>query len=325
MKGNKNGASIVTIGSGILLMMGWPFFRFVTYGGKKDDKKGTKANRKKWFQLKHTTINHPKHKYLEEYERGKAWCEAQPMRDWYIRNWEGLKLHSSFFPADNPERLVVMCHGYRGTRFGSMGHMAEFLHNENCSLLMIDQRCCGESEGKYITFGAKEQYDVLDWVRRLEEENPDGLPVYLYGQSMGATTVLLSAGHKLPKEVKGIIADCGFHSMKQQLRDMASGWFHMHWIEFLLFRVDIFCRLCAGFSMKEADTTAALRKNRIPILFFHGSEDTYVLPENSMKNYSLSRAEKELVIVPDARHLCSSYAEPELYKSKLMDFFQKNG
>jgi DNA-binding response OmpR family regulator len=84
---------------------------------------------------------------------------------------------------------------------------------------------------------------------------------------MGTAAVLLASGHELPKEVKGIIADCGFHSMKQQLRDMASEWFHLHWIELLLIRVDLFCRIFAGFKMKDADTTDALKHNKLPILF----------------------------------------------------------
>ena len=75
--------------------------------------------------------------------------------------------------------------------------------------------------------------------------------------------------------------------------------------------------------MKEADTTEALKKNERPVLFFHGMKDTYVMPENTIHNYSLCSAPKELVLVPEARHLCSAYEAPELYRSKLLEFFQK--
>ena len=181
----------------------------------------------------------------------------------------------------------------------------------------------GESEGEYITFGAKEQYDILSWLKLIQKLNKEKMPVYLYGQSMGASTVLLASGHSLPKEVKGIISDCAFHSMKQQIRDMAAGWFHFHLVDLLLFRVDILCMLLAGFRMKAADTTEALKKNKKPVLFIHGDKDTYVYPHNSEINYRLCRAPKELVIIPEARHLCSSYVAPELYKNKLMEFFEK--
>ena len=218
---------------------------------------------------------------------------------------------------------MLLAHGYRGTAFGSVAHMAEFMHENNCSLLFIDQRCCGESEGQYITFGAKEQHDILSWLNVIGKLNNDKNPVYLYGQSMGAASVILAAGHQLPEEVKGVISDCGFHSMKQQMRDMAAEWFHIHLVELFLFRVDILCRIFAGFSMKEADTTTALKKNEIPMLFIHGDKDTYVYPHNSIINYEMCRAPKELVVIPGARHLCSSYVEPELYKKKLTQFFRK--
>ena len=317
-----NVVAVSTIGVGVFFAIGWSFFRFCTYAGKKKSQ-SRKTYSRKWFKLKHTTVNHPKYQYSEDYDKTRAWCEAQSMQDWYIRSVEGFKLHASYFPAENAERFVVMCHGYRGSRFGSVASIAEFLHDNKCNLLLIDQRCCGESEGKYITFGAREQYDIVEWLGRLSEENTKKLPVYLYGQSMGATAVLLASGHTLSKEVHGIIADGAFHSMKQQLRDIASGWFHLNWIELLLFRVDIFCRIFAGFSMKETDTTVALSKNKRPVLFFHGEEDTYVWPENTHMNYRLCNSEKELVMIPGARHLCCAYTSPQVYREKVMEFFKK--
>ena len=322
-KEGVQGAALGTaIGAGAFMAMGFPFFRFCTYAGKKKSK-SRKSYSRKWFRLKHTEVNHPKYRYLKEYEQSRAWCEAQPMQDFTIRSVDGLKLHASYLPAEDARRFVILSHGYRGSRFGSIAAMGKFLHENHCSLLFIDQRCCGESEGNYITFGAKEQYDILEWVGRIVEENPAKLPIYLYGQSMGATSALLAAGHSLPREVRGIIVDCGFHSMKQQLRDIAAGWFHLHWIELLLLRVDFFCRVAAGFSMKETDTTIALEKNKRPVLFFHGEDDTYVWPENTKKNYEICDAPKELVMIPGARHLCSAYAAPELYGEKMMEFFGK--
>ena len=276
-----------------------------------------------WASLKHVKINHPRNGFEEEYQAVRAWCEKQPMEDIYIRSYDGLMLHAKLFRAEKTERYIILSHGYKGSSFGSVAHMAEFLHNENCSLLFIDQRSRGESEGKHITFGAKEQYDVIYWVRELHKLNKERLPVYLYGQSMGASTVLMAAGHRLPGEVKGIISDCGYHSMKQQFKDMAAEWFHIHHVSFLLFRVDFYCRLLAGFRMKDADTTEALKRNKRPVLFFHGAKDTYVYPRNTDINYDLCTAPKEKVIIPEARHLCSSYVDPELYKRKLLEFFSK--
>lgn len=75
--------------------------------------------------------------------------------------------------------------------------------------------------------------------------------------------------------------------------------------------------------MKDADTAKAMQINKRPVLFFHGEKDTYVDTRNSRHNYSLCQAQKELVIVPEARHLCSAYEQPELYREKLLGFFEK--
>ena len=211
----------------------------------------------------------------------------------------------------------------RGSRFGTLSFMAKYLHEHQCDVLFIEHRCCGDSEGKYITFGAKEQWDVQQWAVYVSERNKEKLPIYLYGQSMGAAAVLMASGHTLPAEVKGLIADCGFQSMEGQMRDMAANWFHLHHIPLLLMELDWFCSLLAGFHMKDADTAEAMKKNTRPVLFFHGEKDTYVYPNNSFQNYMLCRAEKELVIIPGARHLCSAYADPELYQHKMMEFFEK--
>lgn len=302
----------------VYMTFGWSFFQMMISCKKKKN-----LNRKKWFQLSHTKINHPRYKFEAEYEEGKAWCRQQNMQDCYIKSKDGLLLHGSYLPAENAERFVLLCHGYKGSGFGDFAYMAQFLHENGCNLLFIDERCCGESQGKYITFGAKEQYDIQRWAYYIAKRNKKRLPIYLYGESMGAASVLMASGHKLPGEVRGLISDCGFQSMKKQLQDIAANWFHIDWVDLLLFRVDLFCRILAGFRMDEADTTNAMKKNKRPILFFHGLKDTYVEPKNTINNYFLCRAPKELVIVQEARHLCSAYEEPELYREKILNFFAK--
>ncbi|MDO4167945.1 MAG: alpha/beta hydrolase [Eubacteriales bacterium] len=309
---------VVTAAISIFMAFGWSFFEMMVRCKKKKHLK-----KKKWFQLSHTKVNHPRYKFEKEYEEGKEWCRKQNMQDCYINSIDGLELHAYYLPAENAKRYVLLSHGYKGSGFGDFAYIARFLHEHQCNLLFIDQRCCGASEGEYITFGAKEQYDVQRWSYYIAQRNKERLPVYLYGESMGAAAVLMASGHKLPQEVRGLIADCGFRSMKGQLQDIAANWFHINHVELLLFRVNLFCAFLGGFRMKEADTTRAMRTNKRPVLFFHGSKDTYVDPRNSRYNYSLCQAPKEFVMIPGARHLCSAYEEPELYRDKITKFFAK--
>ena len=307
-------------GIGIFMEMGWSFFT-LTVQCKGESRTNV---RKKWFRLSHAKVNHPRCGFEPEYEGGKSWCKEQEMQDCFIRSRDGLLLHAFYFPAENAKRIVLLSHGYKGSGFGDFANMAKYLHDHQCHLLFIDQRCCGKSEGEYITFGAKEQFDVQKWAYYLDERNKEHLPIYLYGESMGAAAVLMASGHHLPRNVRGLIADCGFRSMKGQLEDMARTWFHVRWIKLLLLRLNLFCRIVAGFRMKEADTSYAMKHNKRPILFFHGEADTFVDVKNTLHNYSVCRAPKEMVIIPHARHLCSNYVKPELYRKKILRFFQKH-
>ena len=83
----------------VYMTFGWSFFQMMISCKKKKN-----LNRKKWFQLSHTKINHPRYKFEAEYEEGKAWCRQQNMQDCYIKSKDGLLLHGSYLPAENAER-----------------------------------------------------------------------------------------------------------------------------------------------------------------------------------------------------------------------------
>jgi hypothetical protein len=309
---------IALFSAGTGIAFGRTFFEITVHNRKNN--KPSKLSGIIFPQMKH---NHPRNQFEEEYEAGKAWCREQNMQDLYIKSVDGLKLHAYCLPTDNPKRYVILSHGYKGSCFSEFGHIAGFLHERGCNLLFIDQRACGMSEGEYITFGAKEKKDIQRWCYLIDKKDDGKLPIYLYGKSMGAAAALMATGEKLPDNVKGVISDCGFQSMKRQFRDMARKWFHLPRIEILLLRLSVWCKFSAGFSINEADTTKAMETNKRPILFFHGDDDTYVYPQNSVDNYNSCTAPKELVIIKNARHMCSEYANPNLYKEKLISFFQK--
>ena len=83
------------------------------------------------------------------------------------------------------------------------------------NILLIEQRGCGISGGKYITFGMTERYDVLTWIDWLNRETDGNLPIFLDGISLGGATVLMALELNLPDNVAGVIDDCGYTSEKR--------------------------------------------------------------------------------------------------------------
>lgn len=313
------GLGVGALASGTFFALGWSLFDAAVCV-----RPDTKPSAERRLRLPQMEVNHPRHQFKREYEAGKAWWARQPLTDRWLESADGLMLHAYALPAEHPERTVILCHGYRGSGFGDFAGIGQFLHENGCNLLLIDERGCGKSEGKYITFGAKERFDIQRWAYDAAECEAGDLPIYLYGESMGATAVLMAAGLPLPRSVRGMIADCGFSSMRRQLQEMAAEWLHLHWSGLAILRLDLFCRALAGFRVGEVDTVSALSRNHRPVLFFHGEQDTYVRAEHSRRNFAHCCIPKELIVVPGARHLCCAYAAPELYRKELMTFFHKN-
>ena len=175
--------------------------------------------------------------------------------------------------------------------------------------------------GSHITFGLLERYDCLDWANWVSTHTVPGLPVYLAGISMGATTVLLAGGLELPDRVKGIVADCGFTSPHSIWKHVAERNLHLNydlhhsWAERLFRR-----RL--HMSAEEVSTLSSMEKCQVPVLFIHGSDDSFVPVEMTYENYKACAAPKELLIVPGAGHGLSYLVETERYQQALQAFWQ---
>ena len=261
--------------------------------------------------------------YKEVMKRNVDEAKAEnTMKDVWIQSKDGLRLHAYYYPSSSTAKRIILCaHGFHGSPFMDFGMQLPWLHRMG-NLLMIDERTHGQSEGKYITFGAFEKYDIQKWCEYLHDNNPDHLPIYLYGTSMGSGTVMMTSALELPSEVKGIIADCGYTSLKDTIKDEAVRMMHFPAYPTMWF-LDRMCQKRAGFRIADADAEAALRKTDIPVLFVHGTADQMVLPENSKKNYAACASQKELLMVEGAQHVCSYGIEKQTYESHAEAFFAR--
>lgn len=239
-----------------------------------------------------------------------------------ITSRDGLRLVGHWYPCENAKRVLVAMHGWRSSWNMDFGMIADFWHNEGCSILFAEQRGQNKSEGEYMTFGYMERYDCLDWVNFVNERTESKYPVYLAGVSLGASTVLMTAGLDLPENVKGVIADCGFSS--------AYGiWSHVVKVNMKLsygFRgkvIDMYCKKHIGATSKEISTVEAMKKTKLPILFIHGSDDMFVPVDMSYENYKACAAPKYLLVVPGAIHGQSYDVDQEKYESANKFFWNK--
>lgn len=235
---------------------------------------------------------------------------------------DGLRLIGHWYPCENAKRVIVAMHGWRSAWYMDFGMIADFWHNEGCSILFAEQRAQNNSEGDYITFGYMERYDCLDWINFVNEHTEQKYPVYLVGVSMGASTVLMTAGLDVPENVKGVIADCGFTSAYDIWRHVVKDKMKLSY-GLRGYMIDCICQKKINTNSKKITTITAMQNTNIPILFIHGTDDKFVPVRMTYENYKACQAPKELLIVPGAIHGQSYYVEQEKYEAVSKAFWEK--
>ena len=194
----------------------------------------------------------------------------------FLPSYDGLRLHGRLLQQPGAKGTILLFHGYRSSWVIDFSIVLPYYFTLGYNLLAVDERAHGESEGTYITFGVRERRDVVTWAQYAAMHFGPAHPLILDGLSMGAATVLLASDLELPASVRGIIADCGFSSPYEIMKSVFRA--HCRWLpagQFLAL-TDVFTRLFAGFSLKGASTLDAVAKTKLPILFIHGTGDTFV-------------------------------------------------
>lgn len=257
-------------------------------------------------------------------EKAAKELERTPNETVEIAAWDGTPLVGHWIPAPNAKRVLIAMHGWRSSWSRDFGLLANFLKENDCSVLYAEQRGQNNSGGDYMGFGLAERFDCLnwiDWVSWTNEKNCSNLPIYLCGVSMGASTVLMSSALDLPKTVHGIIADCGYTSPQAIWRHVAQTNLHIPYDKWMSELIDAICQDRIHFCSTDYSCTEALAESRVPVLFIHGTDDPFVPVEMTYENYKACASPKRLLIVPGAEHGMSYIVDQKLYEQTLLQFW----
>lgn len=245
---------------------------------------------------------------------------ALPHEEFSITSFDGLTLRGKYYEYAPGAPIELMLHGYRGEAERDLCGGVQRCFALGRSALIVDQRACGSSEGKVITFGINEHKDCLAWIDFMVKHFGTDVKIILTGISMGASTVIMAAANPLPTNVVGVLADCGYTSandiIKKTIKEMK-----LPVVPAYPF-VKLAAKLYGKFDLEETSPIEAASKCTLPIIFFHGEDDVYVPCYMSQQNFDACNSPKKLVTISGAGHGLSYPVAPEKYLNALKEFFE---
>lgn len=258
----------------------------------------------------------PKFKNDEE----TSFFEKITFEDRYQNSFDGLRLHAIYVKNES-DRWVIIQHGYMSKAI-FMDDIAEFFHKQGFNVLLPDARAHGDSQGTYIGMGWLDRMDVLMWINKISADRPNS-QILLYGISMGAATMMMLSGEKLPTQVKGIIEDCGYSSIREECFYQLTEKFHVPSgiAGYVFFWSNIYACLLAKYNINDGDAKPCLSSSHLPVIFIHGSVDSFVPFYMLDQAYEASGSnDKQKYEFPKAEHGRAFASDPLRYQSILKDF-----
>ena len=174
------------------------------------------------------------------------------------------------------------------------------------------------NESTFCTYSARERKDLLALINDSHERYRDISLFGLHGESLGAATSIAVLGEK--PSVDFVVADCGFSEIASVLR---GGLKSMHMPEFLTGFASRCAKIRFGYSYDEMKPVESLKDNRIPILFIHGANDRFILPEHSERMKAATNGYAEIHLIPGADHAMSVLTDPVGYQEIVREFLKK--
>lgn len=239
--------------------------------------------------------------------------------DEWLMSADGLRLHATWFPQGECKKIVICFHGYTSQGMKDYLGLSGYYLKNGYSMLLVDERAHGESEGKYIGFGCLDRIDALKWINWVLRKCGEDVEILLHGTSMGGATVLMMSSLELPAQVKGIVSDCAFTSPKEVFSHVLKSMYHLP--AFPVMNISNFLnKRFAGYGLDECNAAREVKKAKVPILFIHGSGDTFVPYSMCETMYENCASSKKKLIIEGAAHAECYYKDTDAYENALTEF-----
>ncbi len=261
---------------------------------------------------------------FDTYPETRTWIDslqqAEALKDTFIYNEKGIKLHAYYADAQHPtSQTAVIIHGYtdNAIRMMMLGYM---YHKElGFNILLPDLQYSGLSEGNALQMGWLDRKDVMQWMDVAHDIYGDSIQMVVHGISMGGATTMMISGEPQPYYVKCFIDDCGYTSVWEQFSKELKEQFGLPPFP-LMYTSSWLCDMTKDWNFQEASALKQVAQCTLPMLFIHGDKDDYVPTWMVYELYKVKPEPKELWIVPHADHAKSYLLNRKEYTEKVKQF-----
>lgn len=257
-----------------------------------------------------------------------------------IRAQDGVLLRGWKVSPPNPNgSWVLLFHGVADNRVGVIGQ-SEFLLRARYSVVMMDARGHGASEGSMATYGWLERDDTravidallsslrnpclsIQWRGPGGPSCPGPKHIFALGESMGAGIVLQSAA--ADPRIEAVVAEASFANLREAAYDYA-GLRKYPWLGKTLLRPFAWTLLyrgekLTGFPLAEISPVKAVASRAFPVLLICDEKDEALPCRHTQMIYAAARGPKQLWVVPNAYHTAALGFYPEEFQRCVLSFF----
>jgi uncharacterized protein len=236
-----------------------------------------------------------------------------------VQSSDGLHLEGWWVPKSGSSQAVILVPGYRGDKAQPyILRTASIYAEAGYSVLMLDTRAQGRSEGKHITLGNQEIRDLQGALAWLKERGFESREVVLHGWSMGGATVVRFA----PKVgVAAVVEDSGYADLPLLLRRVlpkASG-LPPFFNPGTMLAAKLFLGL-DPWAVRPEEEAHQLSEEGVPLLIIHSTTDRTV-PYEHAKLFKKAYPSAELWTIQGYDH-AEAYTNPR-YREKLLSFLRQ--
>ena len=238
-------------------------------------------------------------------------------KDYRIESYDGYVLPVQLLINPEPtDRYILISHGYTDNHYGMLKYTRMYLEF-GFNVILYDLRGHGENVKTFCTYTIRERRDLNVLIKDCRRRYPDASVFGIHGESLGSATSIAVLEYK--PEIDFVVADCGFAEISSVMK---GGLKDMHVPAWLLYPASVCTWLVYGYLYREMRPIDSLKDNKIPILFMHGEDDTFILPEHSRRMREATGGYSDIHIIPGAPHAASVLTAPEDYKRYVGDFFK---